>query len=128
GELHDASPMDIATEQAPIMDTSGEPSIEDVTTDARPAPGPNGVLQYHRNPSRDGVYIEPAFTKAAAAQMHADPNFHATIEGPTYAQPLYFDAGPGGKDLVLVATEKNIVYALDANTGSTIWQRTFGVP
>jgi outer membrane protein assembly factor BamB len=60
--------------------------------------------------------------------MHLDPAFNAPIQGPTYAQPLYLDNGPGGRDLVFATTEQNNVYALDATTGSVVWQRNLGAP
>jgi outer membrane protein assembly factor BamB len=91
-------------------------------------PGTGGVLQYHNNASRDGHYVDAAFTKAAAAQLHMDKSFQAAIEGPTHAQPLYFDAGSGGRDLVLTTTEQNLVYALDAANGSVVWQKKLGDP
>src|SRR5262249_32311712 len=43
-------------------------------------------------------------------------------------QPLYFENAAGGKNLVIVATERNIVYALDAANGSIAWQRTLASP
>jgi hypothetical protein len=85
--------------------------------------GTGSVLQYHRNPSRDGLYMDAAFTKAAAAKIHRDVTFTATIQGPTFAQPLYFEGGPGGKNLVVTATEQNLVYALDAATGAEVWRK-----
>src|SRR5262249_10293063 len=85
-------------------------------------------LTHHRNPSRDGVYVQPAITKAAAATMHVDPTFQAQTDGATYAQPLYVDGGEGGQDLVIVATEHNKVFALDAATGGVVWQATLGTP
>jgi hypothetical protein len=81
------------------------------------------VLQHHKNPSRDGLYVDAAFTKAAASKLHRDKTFMATVNGQVFAQPLYFEGGPGGKDLVIVATEQNEVTALDAATGSVVWQR-----
>jgi hypothetical protein len=87
------------------------------------------VLQHHRNASRDGLYVDAAFTKAAAGRIHRDTTFVATpIQGPTYAQPLYFENAAGGKNLVIVATERNIVYALDAANGSIVWERTLATP
>jgi hypothetical protein len=86
------------------------------------------VLEHHNHPSRDGVYVDAALTKTAAGGMHLDPAFNATIQGPTYAQPLYLDNGPGRQDLIFTATEQNIVYALDAATGSVVWQRNLGAP
>jgi hypothetical protein len=94
------------------------------------APAPGGgttsVLQFHNNASRDGMSIQPAFTRAAAAMIKRDPAFMATMSGPTYAQPLYFDAGSGGKDLVIVATEQNEVSAFDAASGAMVWRKMLG--
>jgi outer membrane protein assembly factor BamB len=90
--------------------------------------GGASVLQHHRTAWRDGLYIDPIFTKAAASKVHMDTTFKSTIQGPTYAQPLYFENGPGGKDIVIVATEQNQVYALDAANGSVVWQKQVGTP
>jgi hypothetical protein len=84
------------------------------------------VTQFHKNLSRDGLYIDPAFTKAAAMTIHKDTTFNATITGPTFAQPLYFEGVAGGKNIVLVATLQNHVYALDAASGAVVWQQQVG--
>ncbi|HVI78373.1 MAG TPA: hypothetical protein VM715_09435, partial [Candidatus Acidoferrum sp.] len=81
------------------------------------------VTQEHNNVSRDGVYIDPAFTPAAAAQLARDLNFDGTISGNVYAQPLYIEGGPNGP-MIIAVTESNNVYALDATTGLPIWSRT----
>jgi outer membrane protein assembly factor BamB len=86
------------------------------------------VTQFHNNPSRDGLYIDSAFTPAAAANLARDLNFDGTIVGGVYAQPLYIEGGPGGKAMIIVATESNNVYALDAVDGSIIWERNVGDP
>ena len=86
------------------------------------------VVTHHNSPTRNGVYIAPALTRAAAATIHVDTAFSATIEGPTYAHPLFFDAGGAGPDLVIVATEQNKVYAFNATTGAEVWQVTLGTP
>src|SRR6266576_1551611 len=86
------------------------------------------VTQEHNNLSRDGLYIDSAFTPAAAASVTRDLNFNGTISGNVYAQPLYIENGPGGAAMVIVVTESNNVYALDALTGTVIWQRTVGPP
>jgi outer membrane protein assembly factor BamB len=46
----------------------------------------------------------------------------ATLDGAVYAQPLVV----GGR--VLVATEGDSVYALDAATGKTVWRQNLGQP
>ena len=81
------------------------------------------VTQEHNNPSRDGVYIDPAFTPSAAANLTRDLNFNGTISGKVYAQPLYIEGGPNGP-MIIAVTESNNVYALDATTGLPIWSRT----
>ena len=86
------------------------------------------VTQEHNNLSRNGLYIDSAFTPSAAANVTRDLNFDGTISGNVYAQPLYVEGGPDGRAKVIVATESNNVYALDALTGSVIWQRNVGAP
>src|SRR5712692_4701042 len=87
---------------------------------------PVNVTQHHNHASRDGLYIDSAFTPQAAASLSRDLNFDGTIAGNVYAQPLYIEGGPGGKAMVIVATESNNVYALDAGSGAIIWQRNVG--
>jgi hypothetical protein len=94
---------------------------------AQPARAVN-VTQYHNDSSRSGLYIEPAFTKSAAAGLHRDLLFNGTISGNVYAQPLYIEGGPGGVAMIIAVTESNNVYALDAATGGVLWQRNFGLP
>jgi hypothetical protein len=81
------------------------------------------VTQEHNNPSRDGVYIDAAFTPSAAANLTRDLNFDGTISGAVYAQPLYIEGGPNGP-MIIEVTESNNVYALNATTGLPIWSRT----
>jgi hypothetical protein len=86
------------------------------------------VTQYHNHSSRDGLYIDSGFTPSAAANLTRDLNFNGTIVGNVYAQPLYIEGSPGGRAMVIVVTESNNVYALDAVNGSIIWQRNVGAP
>jgi len=81
------------------------------------------VTQEHNNPSRDGVYIDSAFTPSAAANVTGDLGFDGTISGAVYAQPLYIEGGPNGP-MIIAVTESNNVYALNAATGLPIWSRT----
>jgi len=86
------------------------------------------VTQEHNHPSRDGLYIDAAFTPANAANLTRDLNFDGTISGHVYAQPLYIEGGPNGP-MVIAVTESNNVYALHADTGLPIWSRTdIGTP
>ena len=49
------------------------------------------VVQYRNHSSRDGLYIDSAFTQSAAANLMRDLNFDGTMVGSVYEQPLYID-------------------------------------
>jgi len=83
------------------------------------------VTQEHNSASRDGVYIDPAFTLSTAPNLTRDLNFDGTISGNVYAQPLYIEGGPSGP-MIIAVTESNNVYALDATTGTIIWEVNVG--
>jgi hypothetical protein len=93
----------------------------------------DSVLTHHKNPSRDGLYVQPTFTKAAIGTLHQDPTFNASLPmvggavQAIFAQPLFFDA-MGGQDLVVLVTEQNNVYALDAASGAQVWTASLGTP
>jgi hypothetical protein len=93
-----------------------------------PASAQVNVTQKNNNPSRDGHYIDAAFTPGNVANLIRDLNFNGTISGNVHAQPLYIEDGPNGP-MVIVVTASNNVYALDATDGTVIWQRTdIGTP
>jgi len=93
-----------------------------------PANAQVNVTQFHNHESRDGLYIDSAITQSAAVNLTRDLNFDGTIVGNVYAQPLYIENGPGDKAMIIVATESNNVYALDAGNGTIIWQLNVGEP
>jgi outer membrane protein assembly factor BamB len=93
-----------------------------------PANAQVNVTQFHNHASRDGLYIDSAFTPRAAGNLTRDIKFDGTIVGNVYSQPLYIEDGPGGKAMVIAVTESNNVYALDALDGSVIWERNLGDP
>jgi hypothetical protein len=86
------------------------------------------VLMHHKHLNRDGLFVEPALTTAAAAGLRLDRTFNATFTGHVLAQPLYVDNGANGPDLVIVATESDTVYALDARSGQQVWVASLGTP
>ena len=86
------------------------------------------VLTYHGSIQRDGAYKVGGLTFAAAATMHRDTGFHASIGGHVYAQPLYWQPKGAKTGLVVAATESNSVYALDENTGAIAWQTQLAPP
>ncbi len=81
------------------------------------------VTQKNNNPSRDGLYIDSAFTPGNAANLVRDLGFDGTIVGNVHAQPLYIEGGPNGP-MIIAVTASNNIYALNASTGAVIWQRT----
>ena len=94
-----------------------------VWTAVLPANAQVNVTQKNNNPSRDGLYIDAAFTPGNATNLTRDLNFTGTIVGNVHAQPLYIEGGPNGP-MVIVVTASNNVYALNATTGTVIWSRT----
>src|SRR5207244_7591907 len=71
-----------------------------------PADAQVNVTQEHNNPSRDGVYIDAAFTPSAAANLTRDLGFDGTIVGNVYAQQLYIEGRPNGA-LAIAGPEPN---------------------
>ncbi len=80
------------------------------------------VLTYHNSQSRAGTYKMPGLTLAAAATIVPDTKFSGAVTGNIYAQPLMWHP-KSGPDLLIVATENNSIYALNAVTGAVVWQR-----
>jgi outer membrane protein assembly factor BamB len=85
------------------------------------------VITYHNAADRSGLYVVPTLTWAEASAVKQDTGFHAGVDGWVYAQPLYWVPRTGGAALI-VATEQNFVYALDASTGKQIWVKSLGTP
>src|SRR5438132_1008728 len=94
-------------------------------TGVLPAYAQVNVTQKNNNLSRDGLYIDPAFTPGNAAKLTRDLKFTGTIVGNVHAQPLYIEGGPNGP-MIIAVTASNNVYALNATTGTVIWQRNLG--
>lgn len=92
-----------------------------LSTTARAA---DNVVTYHNSNDRRGDYIVPGLTFANAGNMHMNTSFNGVVSGQVYAQPLFWNASTGGE--VIVATETNIVYALNAASGSVVWQTQLG--
>ena len=90
--------------------------------------GGGSVLGYHRTADRSGQYVMRDLTWESAAQLRRDSEFDGTVEGHVYAQPLYWHPPGASVGLLIVATESNLVYALDATTGHVVWKRALGQP
>jgi len=86
----------------------------------------HSVVTYHNSNQRHGSYIIHGLTIAAAATMHLDTGFNATLQGNIYAQPLFWRPDGSTHGQVIVATESNFVYALNETTGAIEWQTQLG--
>jgi len=86
----------------------------------------HSVLERNKNPSRDGLFIEPSLTSAAAAKMAPDTGFVATLTGTMLASPLFLENGPGGKGVFFAVTNTNDAFALDETTGAVVWTKNIG--
>ena len=85
------------------------------------------VVTYHGALDRSGHYLAPALTWAKATSVQLDAGFNATVDGAVYSQPLYWvPPTGGGAARLIVATENNNVYALNARTGKPIWTTSLG--
>ena len=91
------------------------------------------VLERNKNPSRDGMFIQPSLTKAAVAMMTADTAFNTaatftstvTNGANVAASPLYLDAPSGG--LFFIPTVGGDVVARKED-GTSAWSTSIGAP
>jgi hypothetical protein len=84
------------------------------------------VLTFHNNPARTGLNDhETTLTPANVNQGTFGLLFNLPVDGKVDAQPLYVSSvpihGAGRKNVVVVATEHDSVYAFDADTGAPYW-------
>lgn len=86
------------------------------------------VLGYHGSPDRSGNFTIPALNWERARSLHLDPGFHPQFAGHLYAQPLYWQPPGSASGVLIVATENDEVYAIDAKSGSQLWMRSLGRP
>ena len=86
------------------------------------------VSTYHGALDRAGRYVVPGLTYERARGLRLDASFHAAFQGHVYAQPLFWRRPGSGAGVLIVATEEDEVYALDARSGAQIWKRALGPP
>ena len=86
------------------------------------------VLTYHNALDRAGRYVVPGLTYERARGLRLDASFHAAFQGKVYAQPLLWRRPGSSEGELIVATEANEVFALDAQSGAQIWKRALGRP
>ena len=95
----------------------------------------SGVLTYHNDNMRDGQNQQEIVLKPSNVNVaQFGKLFSYAVDGQVYAQPLYVaNVNMGSKgfhNVLIVATENDSVYALDADGLITnpLWQDNFGTP
>lgn len=92
---------------------------------ASPAAGPNPPSTINVGVNANETVLTPAnVTAATFGKLYSTP-----VDGQVYAQPLYMESvnittgsHQGTHNVVFVATEHDSLYAIDANTGTILWQ------
>jgi Bacterial Ig-like domain (group 2) len=98
---------------------------------AKPPSGNANVTTFHYDNKRTGLNDnESILTPTNVNPASFGKLFSLTVDGYVYAQPLYMSGltvNGSTHNVVFVSTEKNIVYAFDAdnyNNGTPLWQTT----
>jgi len=90
------------------------------------------VLTFHNDNSRSGQNLNEATLNPTNVQTSFGRLSVTPVDDWVVAQPLYvahLNIGGGTHNVLFVATLNNSLYALDADTPSTIyWQRNYGAP
>ena len=103
---------------------------------ATTAPGQVNVLTQHNDNGRTGANLNETTLNTANVNVRQFGKlFSRTVDGYIYAQPLYASQinipGRGLRNVVLVATERNNIYAFDADDASAtapFWAVNLGTP
>ena len=85
------------------------------------------VLTYHNNVARTGSNLaETTLTPSNVNAANFGKLFQATLDGVVDAQPLYVAGvaipNQGTHNVLIVATENDSLYALDADSGAQLWK------
>src|SRR5258708_5852848 len=88
-------------------------------------PGGRGRLRRRarrRRARRRGAPNEPTLTPAAARGGQFGQIFSTSVNGQVYSQPLVVGS------TLIVTTENNWVYGMNASTGAILWSANLGKP
>jgi len=108
----------------------GKNSVAPQTQPTQPTPGTtsaNAVVTYHNDNARTGQNLnETILTPGNVNASTFGKLFVIPTDGKVDAQPLYMPnvntPSHGTHNILYVASEHGTVYALDADTGSVLWQ------
>jgi outer membrane protein assembly factor BamB len=93
------------------------------------------VVMHHNTPARTGAVLdETLLTPAAIKAQDFGRLFSLVVDGQVYAQPLVVSnldiPGKGTRNVVFLATMRNVVYAYDADgrDAAPLWKTSLGGP
>ena len=86
------------------------------------------VPAYHGHANRSGNFTTPELTWEHARALRLNVGFMPHFEGHLYAQPLYWRPPGAAAGVLIVGSESNVVTAIDAASGNTVWTRALGRP
>ena len=86
------------------------------------------VLTYHGHADRSGNFVVPGLTWKRARSLQLDTGFNPSFAGNLYAQPLFWLLPGSSSGVLIVATESDMAYAIDAASGAVLWSRALGTP
>jgi hypothetical protein len=91
---------------------------------------PINVTTYHYDNARTGQNTqETILTPANVNSTQFGQLFSVPVQGFVFAQPLYLanvqNIAGATHDVLFVATEHDMLYAIDADNGSILWQQSF---
>ena len=119
------------TAPAPAASSSSPLSSSSPPTPSNPPPTPAGqtdVATYRNDVGRTAANLtESVLTPANVNSSSFGLLRILSVDGKVDAQPLYLShlsVGGASHDVVFVATENDSVYAFDAQTGATLWQKS----
>ena len=89
----------------------------------------NDVLTWHNDNARDGqINTESILSPANVNATNFGLLANVVVDGKVDAQPLYVSAlavnGKGTHNVLFIATEHDSVYAVDADSGVVLWQKS----
>jgi hypothetical protein len=119
-----ASPGSITITATSVADTTKNATATIGVTDLA------GVTTYHNDLSRDGANVqEYALNTTNVTSASFGKLFSCTVDGAVYAQSLWVpnvNIGGGTHNVIVVATMRDSVYVLDADTNpcQTYWKQT----